>query len=126
VSNPDVLEVLKGVTDPEIGVNIVDLGLVYRAEHGPEGIEVALTLSTPSCPLSEMIVEEVRELLKANFADAPAIKVELVWDPPWTPDRMSEAARQLLGRVRSRTGQDACLVLQHQRDGVRRAYQPHT
>ncbi len=97
MSNPDVLEVLKGVTDPEIGVNIVDLGLVYRAEHGPEGIEVALTLSTPSCPLSEMIVEEVRELLKANFADAPAIKVELVWDPPWTPDRMSEAARQLLG-----------------------------
>lgn len=95
--NNDVLEALKGVADPEIGVNIVDLGLVYRAEHGPEGIEVALTLSTPSCPLSEMIVEEVREALHARFAGAPAIKVELVWDPPWTPERMSEAARRLLG-----------------------------
>ncbi len=95
--NNDVLEALKGVADPEIGVNIVDLGLVYRAEHGPEGIEVALTLSTPSCPLSEMIVEEVREALHARFAGAPTIKVELVWDPPWTPERMSEAARRLLG-----------------------------
>lgn len=97
MNNPDVLEVLKGVTDPEIGVNVVDLGLVYRAESRPEGIDVTLTLSTPSCPLSEMIVEEVREVLRANFADAPAIKVELVWDPPWTRDRMSEAARLLLG-----------------------------
>lgn len=78
-------------------MNIVDLGLVYRAEYGPAGIEVALTLSTPSCPLSEMIVEEVREALNARFAGAAAIKVDLVWDPPWTPDRMSEAARQLLG-----------------------------
>lgn len=95
--NNDVLEALKGVADPEIGVDIVDLGLVYRAEHGPEGIEVALTLSTPSCPLSEMIVEEVREALHARFAGAPTIKVELVWDPPWTPERMSEAARRLLG-----------------------------
>jgi metal-sulfur cluster biosynthetic enzyme len=95
--NNDVLEALKGVVDPEIGVNIVDLGLVYRAEYGPGGIEVALTLSTPSCPLSEMIVEEVREALHARFAGAGAIKVDLVWDPPWTPDRMSEAARQLLG-----------------------------
>lgn len=97
VNNPDVLEALKGVIDPEIGVNIVDLGLVYRAEYGPQGIRVALTLSTPSCPLSEMVVEEVREVLQANFAEAAAIHVELVWDPPWTPDRMSETARQLLG-----------------------------
>jgi metal-sulfur cluster biosynthetic enzyme len=97
VNNPDVLEGLKGVTDPEIGVNIVDLGLVYRAEHGPEGIDVTLTLSTPSCPSSEMIVEEVREVLRAKFTDAAAIRVELVLDPPWTPERMSEAARLLLG-----------------------------
>jgi metal-sulfur cluster biosynthetic enzyme len=97
VSDRDVLDVLKGVIDPEIGVNIVDLGLVYRAEYSPQGIEVALTMSTPSCPLSETIIEEVREVLQANFADAPVVKVELVWDPPWTPERMSEAARQLLG-----------------------------
>ena len=97
MNNSEVLATLKGVTDPEIGVNIVDLGLVYRAEYSEQAIEVALTLSAPSCPLSEMMLEQVRKALKANFADAPAIRVELVWDPPWTPDRMSRAARTLLG-----------------------------
>lgn len=97
MNSPDLLEALKGVNDPELGVNIVDLGLVYRAELGPEGIEVALTLSTPSCPLGEMIVEEVREALRTKFAHSPLIRVDLVWDPPWTPDRMSEAARRTLG-----------------------------
>lgn len=97
MDDPDLLRALKSVIDPEIGLNIVDLGLVYRAEYGPQGIDIALTMSTPSCPLSEMIIEEVREVLQAKFADAPAVKVELVWDPPWTPDRMSGAARKLLG-----------------------------
>jgi metal-sulfur cluster biosynthetic enzyme len=97
VNSPDVLEALKGVNDPQLGVNIVDLGLVYCAELGPEGIEVALTLSTPSCPLGEMIIEEVREALRTKFAHSPVIHVDLVWDPPWTPDRMSEAARRILG-----------------------------
>lgn len=97
MNNADVLQALKDVIDPEIGLNVVDLGLVYRAEYGPQGIEVALTMSTPSCPMSELIVEQVREVLQANFTDAPAVKVKLVWDPPWTPDRMSDVARQLLG-----------------------------
>jgi len=96
MNDPDVLAALRRVIDPEIGLNIVDLGLVYRAERGPQGIEVSLTLSTPSCPLAEMVVEEARAALQANFAEAAAIRVELVWDPPWTPDRMSEAARELL------------------------------
>lgn len=96
MNNSDILQALKAVTDPEIGLSIVDLGLVYRAEYGPEGIEVRLTLSTPSCPLGEMIVEEVRQVLQAKFAHAPAIHVELVWDPPWTAGRMSKAARQIL------------------------------
>jgi metal-sulfur cluster biosynthetic enzyme len=97
VSDDDVLQVLRGVNDPEIGINIVDLGLVYRAEHGPDGIEVALSLTTPSCPLGEMLVEEAREALHQRFPDAPSVHVELVWDPPWSPDRMSEAARRQLG-----------------------------
>jgi metal-sulfur cluster biosynthetic enzyme len=96
VDDQDVLQVLRGVNDPEIGVNIVDLGLVYRAQRTAEGVDVALTLSTPSCPLSELLLEEAREALRTRFADAFAIKVELVWDPPWTPERMSDAARRLL------------------------------
>jgi metal-sulfur cluster biosynthetic enzyme len=95
-NDPDLLQALRGVDDPEIGMSIVDLGFVYRAERKPDGIEVALTFSTPSCPLSEMLIEQAREALQARFPDAPAIHIELVWDPPWTPDRMSETARRLL------------------------------
>src|SRR5262245_44831185 len=87
MSDPDLLHALQGVNDPEIGLSIVELGLVYRAERNSEGIEVALTLTTPSCPVSEMLADEVREALRRTFSDAPALHVELVWDPPWTrPD----------------------------------------
>jgi metal-sulfur cluster biosynthetic enzyme len=97
MDDTDVLQALRTVNDPEIGINIVDLGLVYRAERGPEGIAVALTLSTPTCPLSEMMLEEAQEALRARFPQAHSINVELVWDPPWSPERMSEAARRRLG-----------------------------
>jgi metal-sulfur cluster biosynthetic enzyme len=97
VDDSDVLQALKAVNDPEIGINIVDLGLVYRAERRPEGIDVAITLTTPACPLGEMLVEETREALHRRFPDAASVHVELVWSPPWTPDRMSEAARRQLG-----------------------------
>jgi metal-sulfur cluster biosynthetic enzyme len=97
VNDADVMQALKGVNDPEIGINIVDLGLVYRAERKPEGIEVALTVTTPSCPLGDMLVEEAREVLHSRFPDVPSVHVELVRSPPWSPDRMSEAARRQLG-----------------------------
>jgi metal-sulfur cluster biosynthetic enzyme len=97
VNDADVMQALKAVDDPEIGINIVDLGLVYRAERKPEGIEVALTVTTPSCPLGDMLVEEAREILHSRFPDAPSVHVELVRSPPWSPDRMSEAARRQLG-----------------------------
>ncbi len=94
--NEDVLEALKTVNDPEVGINIVDLGLVYRAELGANAIKVALTLSTPSCPLSEVLLEDARAAIRERFPDVPFIEVELVWDPPWTPDRMSDDARRQL------------------------------
>ena len=96
MNDPDVLQALRDVIDPEVGVSIVDLGLVYRAARTLDAIAVALTPSTPSCPLSEMLVEQAREALQARFADVSSIEVELVWDPPWTPDRMSDAARRQL------------------------------
>jgi metal-sulfur cluster biosynthetic enzyme len=97
MDDADILQALRAVNDPELGINIVDLGLVYRAERRPEGIAVAMTLSTPTCPLSELLLEEARAALAARFPDARAIDVELVWDPPWSPDRMSAAARRQLG-----------------------------
>jgi metal-sulfur cluster biosynthetic enzyme len=93
----DILEALRSINDPELGINIVDLGLVYRAERAAERIDVAITLTSPSCPLGELIVEEARCALEQRFPDGPPVRVHLVWEPPWTRARMSDAARQLIG-----------------------------
>ena len=92
-----ILFALKRVVDPELGINVVDLGLVYHAAQVADGIDVALTMTTPSCPLGEMIVDEARMALHDQFPEAENIRVELVWDPPWSPDRLSEDARRQLG-----------------------------
>lgn len=92
----DVLDGLRDVLDPEIGLSVVDLGLVYRAERHADAIEVALTLTTRACPLGEMIVADARERLAERFRDVPHIVVDLVWEPPWSPDRITPAAAKLL------------------------------
>jgi metal-sulfur cluster biosynthetic enzyme len=95
--NDDILIALKAVIDPELGINIVDLGLVYHTDRNTNGIYVALTMTTPACPLGEMMSEEVMRVLRKRFPDAPAVQVEIVWDPPWSPELMSEEARLKLG-----------------------------
>lgn len=92
-----VLETLQRIDDPEIGVSIVDLGLVYQAEQNDGGVKVALTATSRSCPLGEFMREEARTRLRHAFPDAPCVDVELVWSPAWTPKRMNEAARRALG-----------------------------
>lgn len=95
-ADDDVFQVLRGINDPELGINIVDLGLVYRVARTPHQIDVAITLTTPSCPLGEMILEEAKCALEQRFPGGPPVHIELVWEPPWMPERMSEAARRLL------------------------------
>jgi metal-sulfur cluster biosynthetic enzyme len=97
MSNDDILIALKGVIDPELGINIVDLGLIYRAARVADGIEVVMTMTTPACPLGEMLLEEVKAVLRDRFPQAADPSVELVWDPPWSADRMSAEARRQLG-----------------------------
>ncbi len=93
----DVREGLKNVYDPEIGVNIVDLGLVYDADVSEQGdVLVTMTLTSLGCPLGPVIVQEVNNALK----DLPGIgstDVKLVWSPAWSPDMMSEEAKDELG-----------------------------
>ncbi len=95
--NEDILAALKTVIDPELGINIVDLGLVYDAVRNANGIDIALTMTTPACPLGEMMREEIKLTLRDRFPDTPAVRVELVWDPPWSPELMSEDSRRQLG-----------------------------
>jgi metal-sulfur cluster biosynthetic enzyme len=95
----DILAALKTVIDPELGINIVDLGLVYHASRNASGIDIALTMTTPACPLGEMMTEEIKLVLRDRFPDALDVRVELVWDPPWSPELMSEESRRRLGMV---------------------------
>src|SRR5512139_4048947 len=93
----DILTTLKTVIDPELGINIVDLGLIYHAERSAKGIDIALTMTTPACPLGEMMSEEIKLVLRNRFPDAADVRVDIVWDPPWSPDLMSEESRRQLG-----------------------------
>ena len=92
-----VREALCAVDDPEVGMNIVDLGLVYRIDIAPESVRVELTMTTPACPMGELITDNARRAVAAVLPQDVAVDVVLVWEPPWTPDLMSESARQTFG-----------------------------
>jgi metal-sulfur cluster biosynthetic enzyme len=89
-----IRELLRNVCDPELGVNIVDLGLIYELRVEPEKIYVQMTLTTPGCPMHDSIVGGVRRALKGEGKE---IEVDLVWEPRWNPENMSEAAKEQLG-----------------------------
>ncbi len=90
------LEALAKVIDPELGLDAVSLGLIYRVDvHGQE-VVVDMTMTSPGCPLADqMIFEANNELLKLPGVEKAS--VNLVWDPPWTPERMTEEAKMTLG-----------------------------
>ncbi len=90
-------DALRQVVDPEIGINIVDLGLVYGLERTDGGVRLDLTLTSPACPMGESIVAEAEFVLQESLPPGALVDVNLVWDPPWSPHRMSEQARSTLG-----------------------------
>ena len=88
-----LVETLKTVYDPEIPVDIYELGLVYNIDVFPEGkVDIRMTLTSPGCPVAESLPREV-ELKAASIEGVSEVRIDLVWEPPWTLDRMSEAAR---------------------------------
>jgi metal-sulfur cluster biosynthetic enzyme len=92
-----VREALRRVEDPEAGMNIVDLGLVYGIEVQPEAVHIDLTMTTAACPMAEMIVDQARDAVADIVPTGTAVEVNLVWDPPWTPDKMTGIAREHFG-----------------------------
>src|SRR5207247_638011 len=87
-----IVEVLKSCFDPEIPVNIYELGLIYDVDVQETGaVAIRMTLTTPACPAAGSLPPEVENKVK-KLPGVQSAKVEIVWDPPWTPDRMSEAA----------------------------------
>lgn len=97
----DVRERLKQVIDPELGIDVVNLGLIYGIdlvdrEDGKTDVIVTMTLTTFGCPLGPILTEEVNFALR-DLPDLGNVEINLVWSPPWTPDMMSEEAKDALG-----------------------------
>jgi len=94
-----IIEVLKGIYDPEIPVNIYDLGLIYGVEVSDDGhAVVTMTLTTPHCPVAESMPGEI-ELQVGSVPGVGVAEVNLVWDPPWDPQKMSDEAKLELGML---------------------------
>ena len=92
----EVLEALRGVEDPELGMDIVELGLVYDVEVDDSTVKVIHSLTSMGCPAGPYIQEGVAEATR-TVPGVEDVHVELTWDPPWTPDRMSDDAKFILG-----------------------------
>ena len=96
VTKEQVYEVLQNCYDPEIPVNIVDLGLVYDVQVEDDRVAVKMTLTAPGCGMGGFIASQAQQKI-LELPDVKEATVDLVWDPPWDPSRMSEEARQRLG-----------------------------
>ena len=91
-----ILEALKHVYDPEIPVDIVNLGLVYDVAVEDGIVRLKLTTTSPACPVGDYLAQEVKQAVE-TLSGVDAVGVEFVWDPPWTPERMSAEAKKTLG-----------------------------
>jgi metal-sulfur cluster biosynthetic enzyme len=96
VDGAGLLETLKEVVDPELMINIVDLGLIYDIEQVDNKVTVQMTLTSPACPAGPQIIQQAKMALE-KLADVSEAEIKLVMSPPWTPDRMTDEARDQLG-----------------------------
>ena len=101
ISEDTVREALKQVVDPELFVNIVDLGLIYTvtvsdAEEGKSNVSIEMTMTSPACPAGPQLIQNSKDAI-GRIEGVGAVEVKLVMTPPWTPDRMTDDARDQLG-----------------------------
>jgi metal-sulfur cluster biosynthetic enzyme len=92
----EVIEALRQVEDPELGMDIVDLGLLYDVEVAGPRVKVIHSLTSMGCPVGPMIQEDIQRVT-GELEGVEDVDVELTWDPPWTPERMSDDAKFILG-----------------------------
>lgn len=88
----DIIGALKTVYDPEIPVNVWDMGLIYDIDIGQDVVVIKMTFTSPTCPMMEELMQQVRDATQGVVGQTP-VRVDLVWDPPWDLSRMSDAAR---------------------------------
>ncbi|MCS7298519.1 MAG: metal-sulfur cluster assembly factor [Spirochaetia bacterium] len=96
MTKQEVLDLLKAIYDPEIGLDIVNLGLIYRIDISEDGksVDLDMTLTSVGCPIGPTLINMVEEVLKSKFEN---VSVNVVFDPPWTPEMISDEGKQALG-----------------------------
>jgi len=94
---PAIVRALERVVDPEVALNIVDVGLVYGVVVQDNRMDVNVTMTSAACPVTDTIIEDIEFQLDQDMPPGMLVHVELVWEPPWTPDRMSDQARGFMG-----------------------------
>jgi metal-sulfur cluster biosynthetic enzyme len=102
ITETAVRDALRQVIDPELGINIVDMGLVYRVDIDDSlpRVRIVMTMTSPACPLGDYLKDLVDSMVKWRIPDVQEVEIALVWEPPWNPDMMSaDAKRQLDGGV---------------------------
>jgi FeS assembly SUF system protein len=99
IMEAEVIEALRSCFDPEIPVNIYEMGLIYDLKTNPEGVvSIQMTLTSPHCPAVQSLPAEIEGKVR-GVSGVTDVKIDLVWDPPWDPSKMSEAARLQLGMM---------------------------
>jgi metal-sulfur cluster biosynthetic enzyme len=92
-----IMDALMRVVDPEVAMSIVDVGLVYGVRVDEHALHVRMTMTSAACPVTDVILEEAQQELERVAPPGMAVDVELVWEPFWTPERMSPRARRFMG-----------------------------
>ena len=92
-----IVAALERVVDPEVAMNIVDVGLVYGVTLADQKLHVRVTMTSAACPVADVILDDIEAQLDRAVPPDLLIQVELVWEPPWTPERLSASARQFMG-----------------------------
>ena len=95
-SEEEVFEALSNVIDPELGLDFVELGLIYGVEVNEGDVQVTFTLTTPGCPIGPQVTEQIEEFV-GEVEGVKSVSSEMVFTPPWSPERMSEDAKFALG-----------------------------
>lgn len=95
VTKEEILEELKQVSDPEIGMDIVNLGLIYSIDINGDKVYIRMTMTAPTCPVTPWILSEAQRVTE-NLSGVEAADVELVWEPPWNPNMMTDEAKEAL------------------------------
>jgi metal-sulfur cluster biosynthetic enzyme len=92
-----IRDALREIDDPEAGMNIVDLGLVYVVDVGADAVRVEMTMTTPACPVADVITDRVKSAIEAIVPAGTRVDVDLVWEPIWNPSMMSGVAKDHFG-----------------------------